>query len=214
MAIPAPAFFSKMSETQRLVTSIVVIGVIGVGLAVFWILGLKQSHELSQEVSDLAAGLAEKEKKLDGFPDLQRKFRENVSEDRRLAELLPDQNNLDRAFEILAAVEEQAGKSGHDADFTLLTGKAVQKPPTGKPAGPQIVDEITLEMEAAGSWSGLVSFLDGLEHADRLMFVKSFKTTGASKTNPAYYTYKIVLVLFKMAAPPPPPAAAPAKKKA
>ena len=207
MPIPAPAFFAKMNESQRLKTSVGVIAGLGVILAAFWVLGLKQSHALSSEVGDAKAALASAEKKINDFPDLQRRFRENMAENRRLSELLPDQYSLDRAIELLGEIEEQAGKAGNESQFSLQKGKTVFKAATGKPTGPQNTEEVTLEMEAMGTWSGFVSFLDGVEHADRLMTVKSFKTTGNDKAT-GLPAYKFVLSLYIMKAP----AAAGAKK--
>ena len=198
MPIPAPAFFAKMSETQRLITSVAVIVGVGGTLAVFWILGLKEAGALSKDVGSAKAALKAAQKTLDDFPDLQRRQRETLSEDRRLSQLLPDQAALDQAYELLGAIEEQAGKSGNEPEFTLSKGKAVIKPAQGKP-GPQNVEEFTVELEALGTWGGFVSFLDGVEHADRLMTVKSFKTTGNDKTT-GLPTYKIVLSVYVMAA--------------
>lgn len=202
MPIPTPAFFQKMNETQRLWASVGAIVLVGGLLGTFWGLGLREAGALSDDVGQLKSSLSAAQKKLDDFPDLQRRYRESLSEDRRLTQLLPDQNALDRAFEILENIEEQAGKAGYDADFTLLSGKTVQKPQGRKPSDPSPVDEFTLEIEAAGSWPGFVSFLDGIDHADRLMTVKSFKTTERDKKNPAACVYKIVLTLYVMKPPP------------
>ena len=207
MPIPAPAFFAKMNETQRLITSITTIVVVGGALVTYWALGLKEAHALSGDVGTAEASLKAAQKTLDDFPDLQRRHRESLSETRRISQLLPDQPALDRAFAILEAIEQQAGKTTGDPDFTLLAGKTVSKPVTGKSTLPKDVEELTVELQAVGSWSGLTSFLDGVEHADRLMVVKNFKTTGADKKAPTLMSYKIVLGIYVMR-----PSAAGAKK--
>ena len=203
MALPA------LNEKQRLLVSVAVI-VVGSGiLGTVWGLGFRESRALDREVASLRSSLQASEQKLAGLEDLRRRVREGAPEARALALLLPDRPDLEPFLETLPAVEAQAGHTPEgEIDFSILTGKAAdEKSSKGKkPVANQPYEETTVELTAAGSWAGFVSFLDGLEHASRLVQVRSFRATEPDKANPLLYKYRILLGIYSLR---PPAAAAP-----
>ena len=196
MATPG---FGKMNETQRLIASIVVIVVGSAILGTVWGLGLKEQGTLKQDVAAARSNLETARRTLDRLDDLLRRQRESLAQDRRRSQMLPDQPRLEVVYETLQAIEEQAGRRGSDAEFTILSGKTVTKPiVANKPQANQNFEEVLLELEAEGSWAGFVSFLDGIEHADRLMTVKAFRTEESGKGNPLFRIYRITLGVYVM----------------
>lgn len=196
-----------MTEKQRLLLSVGLIALVSVALGVFWGFGLKEQGALGRELEADRVGVQAARKELDGLEELRRLHRESGARGLQLAEALPAHPDLEHVYGILEEAERLAGKAGSGAEFTLLGGKRIEDKAKGvkKPATLPY-EEIPLELTAEGSWAGFVSFLDSLEHADRLMSVKAFKTTNPSKTNPLLYEYKITLLVYMLkqqpAAPP------------
>ena len=207
-----PRPLSGMSEKQRLAASIGAFAVGGVGLALLWAWGLRQAGDLHAEIATAGAELKSANKELGELETLQRKFRERGGQERRLIRMLPDGRDLERVYEVLEEVERQAGQTRDGIDFTLLEGKVVEAKTVGGKAGAakqKDYEEVLLELTASGSWAGFVSFLDGVEHADRLMVIKAFKALEPDKNNPAFYQYKVLLALYVLKAPEAPKPAAP-----
>lgn len=199
-----PPPLSGMSEKQRLAASIGAFAVGGVALALLWAWGLKQTGALNAEIATALAEMKSANKELGDLETLEREFRDRGGQERRLVRMLPDVRDLERVYEVLEEVERQAGQSRDGIDFTLLAGKVVEaKASAGKggAAKPKDYEEVLLELTASGSWAGYVSFLDGVEHADRLMVVKAFKAVEPDQNNPAFYQYKILLALYVLKVP-------------
>lgn len=206
------ARLTVLTEKQRLLISVGVVAVGTVGLGLWWGLGFRASQALEKEVGTLRKSLATAQAAFEKLDDLRREMRDAAEEKRRLAQLLPDQPDLERFMEILKAVEGQAGRlpSG-EIDFTLTGGKFIEerlRAGARKTAVNPAYDEWTVELTASGSWTGFISFIDGLEHADRLVAIKSFKTKEPSKKVPHYYEFQLALGVYVLK--PPPPAGGPA----
>ena len=193
-----------LTEKQRLILSIAVISVGTLGLGTVWGFGFKEGRLLDKDIRATRVSLAGALHSLDGLEDLRRQHASAAERTRRLGQLLPDRPDLERVYEILQEAERLAGKSGASAEFTLLAGKPFEDKSRAKKAGAQALayEEISLELTASGTWAGFVSFLDSLEHSDRLIAVKSFKTSGADNNNPLLYTYKIVVSDSTLKPPP------------
>ncbi len=211
-----PPPLSGMSEKQRLLVSIGAFAAGGVALALLWAWGLRQAGALNAEIATAGADLQSANQELGELETLQRQFRERGGQERRLIRMLPDGRDLERVYEVLEEIERQAGQSRDGIDFTLLEGRVVEEKASagrGAAAKSKEYETVLLELTASGSWAGFVSFLDGIEHADRLITFRSFKTSEPDKNNPAYYQYKILLVLYVLNAPEAPkPAPKPAGK--
>jgi hypothetical protein len=193
-----------MSEKQRLAASIGAFAAGGIALALLWGWGLRQAGALNAEIETTGAELKSAHKELGELETLERQFRERGGVERRLIRMLPDGRDLERVYEVLEDVERQAGQSRDAIDFTLLEGKVFEaKTSAGRSvvAKPKEYEEVLLELTMSGSWAGFVSFLDGMEHADRLMAVRAFKAIEPDKNNPAFYQYKVVLALYVLKAP-------------
>ena len=195
---------ARMGEKQRLAASIGAFAAGGVALAFLWVLGQRQAGVLNVEIATASADLKSANRELGGLETLQRQFRERGGQERRLIRMLPDVRDLERVYEVLEEVERQAGQTRDGIDFTLLEGQVVEaKAASGKggAAKPKDYEEVLLELTASGSSAGFVSFLDGVEHADRLLVVKAFRTLEPEKSNPASYQYKILMALYVLKAP-------------
>lgn len=190
-------FLPGMSEKQRLVLSIAAATLSSALLGTLWFLGHRESGRILAETAELEGRLKAAEQELDRLPDLQRQYRERGSQERRLTRMLPDRPELERLYEVLADAERLAGQTEDpkQSRFLILSGKVVEeKKDKGKEK--LAYEETRIDLNVQGSWAGLVSFLDSLEHADRLIAVRGYKSEGGKDTSVP--TYQIQIAVFHM----------------
>lgn len=201
----------RMNEKQRLILSVVVIIVGILGLGALWAWGLLKAGTLGEELEKNRQALAVAEKSLASLEEKQRKSRDRAELERRLLQRLPDQKELERVYDVLEEIERQAGQVAGGIAFTFREGKILEDKGKGKKAGPpQDFEEILLEVDSFGTWAGFVSFLDGVEHADRLIAVKSFTSSKDDNKDGMSSGFKVLLAVYVLKEPAPEKPKAPA----
>ncbi len=193
-----------MTEKHRLILSLVVVLLATAALGTVWGFGYRSERALDNESEGLESRLKQAQADLDGLDSLERRHRESLEQANFLAGQIPAEEDREGVFEILQQTKRQAGQSGGGEEFTIHVGKKVDdKVKAMRKALPTTHEEGTLELTVAGTWAGFISFLDGLEHADRLIAVKSFKTEAPSKEDPLTYQYRLTLSYYWLKAPAP-----------
>ncbi len=195
------ASLPTMTEKQRLLISVAVVVLGSVGLGTVWGFGFRQERELDAQSESLERQLKQAQADLALQDELEKRHRESLDLADSLAAQLPAEEDREGVFEILQQAKLQAGEAGGGVEFAIHEGKTVEPKAAQKKLQVSTCEERTLGLVVAGTWSGFVSFLDGIEHADRLIGVKSFKTDSPAKEDPLTYQYHLTLSYYWLKGP-------------
>ena len=169
-----------MSQNKN--TSLIILIIIAVGLAVFAIrplfLSIKQNSETFIAQKEI---LAELEKKSENLKKFQLTYETNQANFEKMDELFTDQ---EEPVEFIKFLENEAGRSKLTIDLTPLTPKAGEE---------DVWPSTSFQVDMAGSFPNFLQFLNKIESSPRLIALSDF-----SLNKPTKNTNGDIVISFRM----------------